>query len=90
MCILYDLHELFILLIAVGSKNSTDSTEPRMYRAYIGNLDSQITEATLTELFEEHNLGLSNVVVKRGYAFVDCPDQNLLDKAIDELNGKRL
>lgn len=59
-----------------------------MYRAYVGNLDSRVTEETLYSLFEEHDLGPSNVVLKRGYAFVDCPDQILLDKAIDELNGE--
>lgn len=61
-----------------------------MYRAYVGNLDSRVTEETLHSLFEEHDLGPSNVVLKRGYAFVDCPDQILLDKAIDELNGFNL
>jgi len=59
-----------------------------MFRAYVGNLDSRVTEETLHSLFEEHDLGPSNVVLKRGYAFVDCPDQILLDKAIDELNGE--
>ena len=58
-----------------------------MYRAYVGNLDCQVTEETLHSLFDERDLGPANVVVKRGYAFVDCPDQILLDKAIDELNG---
>ncbi len=59
-----------------------------MYRAYIGNLDPRVTEETLESVFEEHGLVPSNIVVKRGYAFVDCPDQSALDKAIENLNGK--
>merc|ERR1712016_376726 len=59
-----------------------------MYRVYLGNLDSRVTEETLHSLFEEHNLSVSNILVKRGYAFVDCPDQTTLDQAIDKLHGE--
>ena len=59
-----------------------------MFRLYCGNLDSRVTEETLQDLFEENSLSVTNVVVKRGYAFVDCPDQTTLDKSIDKLNGK--
>ncbi len=59
-----------------------------MYRVYLGNLDSRVTEETLASLFEDHGLSVSNVVVKRGYAFADCEDQNTLDHSIDTLNGK--
>jgi len=59
-----------------------------MFRLYCGNLDSRVTEETLQDLFEENSLSVTNIVVKRGYAFVDCPDQTILDKSIDKLNGK--
>ncbi len=61
-----------------------------MYRAYVGNLDSRVTEESLHSLFEEHGLNPNSILLRRGYAFVECPDQTVLDKAIDELNGKFL
>ncbi|KAK2158971.1 hypothetical protein LSH36_161g14031 [Paralvinella palmiformis] len=61
-----------------------------MFRLYCGNLDSRVTEETLQDLFEENSLSVTNIVVKRGYAFVDCPDQTILDKSIDKLNGYNL
>ncbi|XP_022913707.1 insulin-like growth factor 2 mRNA-binding protein 1 isoform X3 [Onthophagus taurus] len=59
-----------------------------MSKLYIGNLPLETNEGTLRQLFLEHNLSCTNVLVKRGgYAFVDCPDQSSADKAIDKLNG---
>lgn len=58
-----------------------------MYRVYVGNLDSRVTGDTLHSLFHEHKLRPDNILLKRGYAFVDCPDQYTVDKAIDNLNG---
>lgn len=59
-----------------------------MYRAYCGNLDSSVTEETLDGLLRERGLSPDNILLKRGYAFIDLPDQNSLDKAIDSLHGK--
>ena len=59
-----------------------------MYRVYVGNLDSRVTADTLHSLFDEHKLRPTNVLVRKGYAFVDCPDQYTVDKAIDHLHGK--
>lgn len=60
-----------------------------MSKLYIGNLPIETNENTLRQLFLEHNLSCTNILVKRGgYAFVDCPDQSSADKAIDKLNGK--
>ena len=55
---------------------------------YLGNLDGRVSAETLESLFEEHDLTVTNILVKRGYAFADCPDQNTLDKTIDKLHGK--
>lgn len=63
-------------------------TTSRMYKAYVGNLDSRVTEETLHSLFEEQGLSPTNILVRRGYAFVDFPDQTALDKAIDQFNGE--
>ena len=59
-----------------------------MYRLYCGNLDRSVTEETLHGLFEEHGFSTANILVKGGYAFVDCPDQETADLAIDKLNGE--
>lgn len=60
-----------------------------MSKLYIGNLPADTNEMVLRQLFLEHNLSCTNILVKRGgYAFVDCPDQSSADKAIDKLNGK--
>jgi len=61
-----------------------------MFRLYLGNLAAEASAETLHELFASEGLSPSNIVVKRGYAFVDCPDQDTFDKALDSLNGKTL
>ena len=61
-----------------------------MYRMYIGNLDVRVSEETLWGLFEEHRLGPNNIQLRRGFAFVDYPDQNSVDRAIDTFNGKQI
>ncbi|XP_012270537.2 insulin-like growth factor 2 mRNA-binding protein 3-A [Orussus abietinus] len=59
-----------------------------MSKLYVGNLPSDCNEAALRQLFQEHSLACTNVLVKRGgYAFVDCADQSTADRAIDKLNG---
>jgi insulin-like growth factor 2 mRNA-binding protein 1 len=62
-----------------------------MSKLYVGNLPSDVNEGTLRQLFQDHGLSCSTILVKRGgYAFVDCPDQSTADRAIDKLNGKRI
>jgi len=59
-----------------------------MYRVYVGNLHDQVTDAVLLNVFKEHGLTVSSVLVKRGYGFVDCSDQITFDQTIDCLNGR--
>lgn len=60
-----------------------------MSKLYVGNLPTEVTENELKQLFLENCIACSGVLLKRGgYAFVDCPEQSLADRAIDKLNGK--
>jgi len=59
-----------------------------MYRLYLGNLDKQVHEQTIHDLFEAQGLSTENIIIKDGYAFVDCPDQSTVDRAIDSLQGE--
>lgn len=61
-----------------------------MYRIYIGNLDRRVTEEELRNLFRQRSIEVTDILVKRGYAFADCEDQSTVDKAIDCLNGKHV
>lgn len=64
-------------------------TPTTMSKLYVGNLPSDCNEAALRQLFQDHNLSCTTILVKRGgYAFVDCADQSTADRAIDKLNGK--
>ncbi|XP_024874654.1 insulin-like growth factor 2 mRNA-binding protein 1 isoform X1 [Temnothorax curvispinosus] len=59
-----------------------------MSKLYVGNLPSDCNENALRQLFQEHSLACTTILVKRGgYAFVDCADQSTADRAIDKLNG---
>ncbi|XP_029034583.1 insulin-like growth factor 2 mRNA-binding protein 1 [Osmia bicornis bicornis] len=59
-----------------------------MSKLYVGNLPSDCNEGALRQLFQDHNLSCTTILVKRGgYAFVDCTDQSVADRAIDKLNG---
>ena len=60
------------------------------FRLYIGNLKPNTNEETLRTLFDEHGIEVGSVLVKRTFAFVDCPDQAAADSAIDKLNGTKL
>jgi len=59
----------------------------KMYRVYLGNLDEQVTEPILQKVFADHGLQVTGILIKRGYGFVDCPDQTTFDQTIDRLNG---
>lgn len=59
-----------------------------MYRVYVGNLDQAVDEGTLRGLFEEHGIAIGTILKKKNYAFIDCADQNNVERAINQLNGK--
>ena len=58
-----------------------------MYRVYIGNLDSNVTEESLKELLDRFSLAYKGLVLKRSYAFVDCEEKEDFDKLLEQLNG---
>ena len=60
-----------------------------MNKLYIGNLPAEANEASLRQLLQDSGCGtVTSVLVKRGgYAFVDCPEQATVEKAIEKLNG---
>lgn len=59
-----------------------------MSQLYVGNLPTDIDEISLRQLFSDNYLSCGDILIKKGgYAFVDCRDQTMADKAIDKLNG---
>lgn len=61
-----------------------------MNKLYIGNLTENVTTVDLESLFKEWKIPfIGQFLVKTGYAFVDCPDDNCAMKAIDTLSGKQ-
>lgn len=70
----------------IASRSEQPAT---MSKLYVGNLPSDCNESALRQLFQEHSLACTTILVKRGgYAFVDCADQSTADRAIDKLNGE--
>lgn len=66
-------------------------SEPKhLFRLYIGNLKPDCPEEVLRSLFAEHGVEVGDILVKRSYAFVDCPDQANVDLGIDKLNGNEV
>ncbi|XP_077665473.1 insulin-like growth factor 2 mRNA-binding protein 3 isoform X3 [Eretmochelys imbricata] len=60
-----------------------------MNKLYIGNLGETVSPLDLESLFKESKIPFSGqFLVKTGYAFVDCPDENWAMKAIEALSGK--
>ncbi|XP_064421351.1 insulin-like growth factor 2 mRNA-binding protein 1 [Latimeria chalumnae] len=60
-----------------------------MNKLYIGNLGETVTSADLEKLFADHKIPFSGqFLVKTGYAFVDCPDDQWAMKAIETFSGK--
>ncbi|XP_031990194.1 insulin-like growth factor 2 mRNA-binding protein 1 isoform X2 [Corvus hawaiiensis] len=60
-----------------------------MNKLYIGNLPEGVTAAELEKVFTEHQISFSGqFLVKSGYAFVDCPDEQWAMKAIETFSGK--
>ena len=59
-----------------------------MSKLYIGNLPAEANEAVLRQLLQDHEINVTSVLVKRGgYAFIDCPEQSTIERAIEQLNG---
>jgi RNA recognition motif-containing protein len=85
------LPELCVGHPRVKNCNAKVSGRPKkMSKLYIGNLAAEANEAALRQLLQESGVGnVSSVLVKRGgYAFIDCPEQSTVDRAIEKLNGK--
>uniref|UniRef100_A0A8C6U7K4 Insulin-like growth factor 2 mRNA binding protein 1 n=1 Tax=Neogobius melanostomus TaxID=47308 RepID=A0A8C6U7K4_9GOBI len=62
-----------------------------MHKLYIGNLGDTVTAEDLGKAFDEHKIPYSGqFLMKTGYAFVDCPDDQWAMKAIDTFSGKSL
>ncbi|XP_030076924.1 insulin-like growth factor 2 mRNA-binding protein 1 [Microcaecilia unicolor] len=61
-----------------------------MNKLYIGNLSEKVTAAAdLEKLFNEEQIPFSgHFLLKGGYAFVDCPDEDWAMKAIESFSGK--
>lgn len=73
----------------IASRSEQQQQPATMSKLYVGNLPSDCNESALRQLFQEHSLACTTILVKRGgYAFVDCADQSTADRAIDKLNGE--
>ncbi|XP_062893832.1 insulin-like growth factor 2 mRNA-binding protein 3-B [Mobula hypostoma] len=60
-----------------------------MNKLYIGNLSESVTVPELESVFKDWKIPYTGqFLLKTGYAFVDCPDENWAIKAIDTLSGK--
>ncbi|XP_034395050.1 insulin-like growth factor 2 mRNA-binding protein 1 [Cyclopterus lumpus] len=60
-----------------------------MHKLYIGNLGDSVTAEDLVKTFDEHKIPYSGqFLMKTGYAFVDCPDDQWAMKAIETFSGK--
>ncbi|XP_072549558.1 insulin-like growth factor 2 mRNA-binding protein 1 isoform X2 [Salminus brasiliensis] len=60
-----------------------------MNKLYIGNLNENVTAEDLVKTFEDHKIPYSGqFLMKTGYAFVDCPDDQWAMKAIETFSGK--
>lgn len=60
-----------------------------MNRIFIGGLNSSVSTQHLQKLFAAESIPFINIQHSAGggFAFVDCPDQNTADHAIEVLNG---
>lgn len=59
-----------------------------MNKLYIGNLGENVSPLDLESLFKDSKIPFTGqFLVKTGYAFVDCPDENWAMKAIEALSG---
>ncbi|KAI9515020.1 Insulin-like growth factor 2 mRNA-binding protein 1 [Dissostichus eleginoides] len=59
-----------------------------MHKLYIGNLSDSVTAEDLGKTFDEHKIPYSGqFLMKTGYAFVDCPDDQWAMKAIETFSA---
>ncbi|MBN3280932.1 IF2B1 protein, partial [Polyodon spathula] len=62
-----------------------------MNKLYIGNLSESVTPEDLEKVFHDSKISFTGqFLVKTGYAFVDCPDEQWAMKAIEAFSGKSL
>jgi len=62
-----------------------------MSKLYVGNLSSDVSQELLHRELGDRAIDVQNIVVnKRGFAFIDLPDQVALDKAIEKLSGLKI
>lgn len=60
-----------------------------MHKLYIGNLSDNVTAEDLGKTFDDHKIPYSGqFLMKTGYAFVDCPDDQWAMKAIETFSGE--
>ena len=67
---------------------------PKVKKLYVGNLPYEFGESELEELFAEYGDIESSVIItdkrtgrSKGFGFVELADDELADKAIEDLNG---
>lgn len=77
--------------------NSTEYTQRelatgfyKMNKIQFTNLLSPFDEETLRGLLEQRGYAVSNILLKGSSAVVDLEDPQLVEKAIDSLNGKSI
>lgn len=76
----------FIFISIFGGERYSFST---MNKLYIGNLNENVTAEDLVKTFEDHKIQYSGqFLMKTGYAFVDCPDDQWAMKAIETFSGE--
>jgi len=57
-------------------------------KLYVGNLNYDVTEASLEELFGKHGTVKSvRIIEGRGFGFVEMSDNDEAEKAMNELKG---
>ncbi|XP_074553056.1 insulin-like growth factor 2 mRNA-binding protein 1 [Halichoeres trimaculatus] len=62
-----------------------------MNKLYIGNLSDNVTAEDLGKTFDDHKIPFTGqFLMKTGYAFVDCPDDQCAMRAIEIISGKEL
>lgn len=60
-----------------------------MHKLYIGNLGDSVTAEDLGKTFDDHKIPYTGqFLMKTGYAFVDCPDDQWAMKAIETFSGE--
>ncbi len=58
-----------------------------MNKLYIGNLPSDCVESDLQKILHECDCVPLSITVKKGFAFLECPDSSSTTRAINTLNG---